>query len=284
VLDALRAEQTRESVPALEADLPAPVADPEREDGRRPVPSLPQAHLPRRFTEGSGWAADMAYEQIHALAAHVVARRGSHGMRVLAITSALAGEGKTTIALALAEKLASAGRRVLVMDLDVHRGTLSQVCNLDEQPGAVETAADRQGPFYAYPTIQAGLSVMPAGQYEHTEAGIPLFSPQLIQGLVVRALENHDVLILDCPPLSPVADTHIIGDIADASVLVVRASATPREVLERAIEDYGREKFFAAVLNCAQPDEIPYFREVYGYYRRRGGRNGRNGRGKKKRR
>ena len=74
-------------------------------------------------------------------------------------------------------------------------------------------------------------------------------------------------MLLDRPPLLPVADTHVIGDAADSAILVVRANRTPREVLKQALKEFGAEKFFAAVLNRAHPYNIPYFREVYGYYR-----------------
>ena len=86
--------------------------------------------------------------------------------------------------------------------------------------------------------------------------------------LVQRALQEFDLVVLDCPPLLPVADTHVIADIADRTVLVVRANSTPKQVVEQALREFDREKLFAAILNRAQPQFIPYFREVYGYYRR----------------
>ena len=60
----------------------------------------------------------------------------------------------------------------------------------------------------------------------------------------------------------------MIGEAVDGAVLVVRAGATPRAILDRALADFKKERIFACVLNRAQPDSIPYFREVYGYYRR----------------
>jgi hypothetical protein len=65
-----------------------------------------------------------------------------------------------------------------------------------------------------------------------------------------------------------VADTHVIADVADNAILVVRANSTPRKILEQALVQFGKDKFFAAILNRARPNDIPYFREVYGYYRR----------------
>ena len=252
---------------ALKASTPA-----ERIHADTParVEEQPLAVFPQDYIKGSSWVANMAYEQIHALATHILARHGDLGMRTLAITSALAGEGKTTVTLALAERLATADKSILVIDLDIHRGTLSQSAHLDQQPGALESsAADRGGPtFHAFQSDMPGVTIMPCGQAAVDEMGVALLSPDRIQRLVARSLDKFDIILLDCPPLTPVADTHIIGEVADASILVVRAGSTPKDVLEQSLTQYGKDKFFAAVLNRARPHEIPYFRDVYGYYRR----------------
>lgn len=257
VADALKAPEI------TTRDLPQTPAEPEAE-----------AIFPQHYMRGRSWVATMAYEQIHALATHILARHGELGMRTLAITSALAGEGKTTVTLALADKLSSSGKRVLVVDLDIHRGTLSRAAHLEEAPGAIESSGNggEMPIFHSFRTDVEGVSIMPTGQVIMDESSIPLLSPERIQRLVARSLEHFDLVLLDCPPLTPVADTHIIGEVADTSILVVRSGSTPRDVLDQAISQYGKDKFFAAVLNRAQPHEIPYFREVYGYYRREPGK------------
>lgn len=237
---------------------------------RRPDTELAGVY-PKHLAKNAGWLSVLAQEQIHALATHVLARHTEQGLRTVAVTSALAGEGKTTLTLALAEKLASANKRVLIIDLDTHRGTLSRAAQLEDMSGAVEASTSRNGsvPFHCYGTDKIGISIMPTGQAVIEGNGdIPLLNPDGILSLCKRAFDSHDIVLLDCPPLAPVADTHVIGEVADAAILVVRAGTTPRDVLDRALEDFGKEKFFAAVLNRARPSNIPYFREVYGYYRR----------------
>jgi len=269
------------------------VASQKPDEERRPAPALPPAApaesastekalanptredrvgiLPRSFRLDT-WASSLAQEQIHALATHVLARHSEQGMKAVALTSALAGEGKTTVTLALAEKLASSGKKILVIDLDTHRGTLSQQAKLDGLPGAIEStnrpaASTEPAGLHVYPTDCAGLFVTPTGRVESQE-GLPLLSPDRIKRMVQLGLENHDLVLLDCPPLLPVADTHVVGEAVDSAILVIRAGSTPQLILTQALEEFGREKFFAAVLNRAQPHMIPYFREVYGYYRR----------------
>lgn len=218
-----------------------------------------------------GWTSQLAQEQIHALAIHILARHAENKLRTLAVTSALAGEGKTTISLALAEKLSQTGKRILIIDLDAHRATLSHEAKLDDAAGAMQSSDPRDPSnldFHVYPTDIPGISIMPAGYPEAGLDGPPLISPVHIGVLVLRAIEEYDLIILDCPPLLPVADTHVIGEVADSALLVVRAGSTPRAIVDEAIDEFGRGKFLGAVLNRALPADIPYFREVYGYYRR----------------
>ncbi|MEM8883559.1 MAG: AAA family ATPase [Planctomycetota bacterium] len=238
---------------------------------QQPTTELRTASYPRHFKQHRGWTANLAQEQIHALATHILARHTEQNLRTLAVTSALAGEGKTTVTLALAEKLAKAGKRILIIDLDAHRATLSHECGLEDAAGALQSSDPRDPTnldYHVYSSDRPGISVMPAGYHEANADGPPLISPVHIGVLVLNAIEDWDIVLLDCPPLLPVADTHVIGEVVDKALMVVRAGSTPREMIDQAIDEFGRDKFLGAVLNRARPQDIPYFREVYGYYRR----------------
>lgn len=239
--------------------------------GRKPAVLEHKGVFPPHIAPGGGWLSGLAHEQIHALATHVLAQHADNGLRTLAVTSALAGEGKTTLSLALSEKLSRSGKRILVIDLDTHRATLSAEAGLQDVEGAVESSEQARADlsFHAYPTDKPNVFIMPVGKIDLShQGGVPLLDPARVQAIVRRALEEFDLVVLDCPPLLPVADTHVIADIADRTVLVVRANSTPKQIVEQALREFDREKLFAAILNRAQPQFIPYFREVYGYYRR----------------
>jgi len=236
-----------------------------------PAEELRRATYPPHFKVHKGWTSRLAQEQIHALATHVLARHTERNLRTLAVTSALAGEGKTTVTLGLAEKLAKAGKRILILDLDAHRATLSHECGLDDAAGALQSSDPRDPTnldFHVYASDVPGISIMPVGYAEAGADGPPIVSPVHVGVLVLRALDEFDIVLLDCPPLLPVADTHVIGEVVDKALLVVRAGSTPRDMIDQAIDEFGRDKFLGAVLNRARPQDIPYFREVYGYYRR----------------
>lgn len=259
------------------------VASPAREGDLVIAYHARRGPLPRRIAP-TGWLATLAHEQVHALATHVLAHHADRGLRTLAITSALAGEGKTTLALALADRLSEARRRILVIDLDMHRATLSIEAGLDGDAGAMESARrDTSKPVaHVYATDRPNVFVMPVGRLglDHRRTGrrgvqgapphlVPLVDPVRVRLLVQRALAQFDFVILDCPPLLPVADTRVIADIADRVLLVVRAHSTPKLLVEQVIRDLDGGKLFGAVLNHAQPEHVPYFMDIYGYYRRR---------------
>jgi Mrp family chromosome partitioning ATPase len=240
--------------------------------GRAPALREHKGVFPNHITPGGGWLSSLAHEQIHALATHVIAHHAEHSLRTLAVTSALAGEGKTTLSLALAEKLSRADKRILVIDLDTHRATLSGEASLEGVEGALESStplANGELRLHAYPTDRPNVFIMPVGKIDLSHVGgVPLMDPPRVQALVQRALQEFDLVVLDCPPLLPVADTHVIAEVADRALLVVRANSTPKQIVEQALKEFDRQKLFAAILNRAQPQFIPYFREVYGYYRR----------------
>jgi len=228
------------------------------------------AVLPERLAKSGSWESTLALEQIHVLATHVLARHAAKTLNSIAVTSALSSEGKTTIALCLARKVAAAGKRVLVVDLDTHRGTLSDEVTLPDARGVMEllTGPETNGDLPVYQSDCAGLFVLPRGRMNGQDA-IPLPQRDRIRSLIGRALQQRfDILVLDCPPLVPVADSFVIRDVVDTAIMVVRANSTPRQVVETAVTEFGTSKFMAAVLNRASPSDIPYFREVYGYYRR----------------
>jgi succinoglycan biosynthesis transport protein ExoP len=239
--------------------------------GAAPEPaSAPrQAILPEHLTTSGSWASTLALEQIHVLATHLLARFGDRPFASIAVTSSLPGEGKTTIALALAQRLVGARRRVVVIDFDLHRRALTSEVRLKDARGVVDLVldADAAAPLPVYPSGCEGLYIAPSGS-RPSQRSLPLPDKARVQAILEKArAQGFDIAIADCPPIVPVADAHVIGEVVDGAVMVVRAHSTPRPVVEQAVNEFGRDRFFAAVLNRASPSRIPYFREVYGYYR-----------------
>ena len=182
--------------------------------------------------------------------------------RMLLVTSALPGEGKTTTTVNLGATLASLGSRVLIVDCDMRRPACHRSAGVENSPGFVQCLTGRvELPEAILPVPGvANLSVIPCGPIPPNPAEV-LSSP--LAGELLRRLRGEfEYVIVDSPPLLSVADARILSTLSDAVVLVVRAYETPYDVVRRA-----RALLYAAgarVLGVALND-VDFRREGYGY-------------------
>jgi len=182
--------------------------------------------------------------------------------RMLLVTSALPGEGKTTTTVNLGATLASLGSRVLIVDCDMRRPACHRSVGVKNSPGFVQCLtgqAELRDTILPVPGV-ANLSVIPCGPVPPNPAEV-LSSP--LAGELLRTLRGEfEYVLLDSPPLLSVADARILSTLSDAVVLVVRAYETPYDVVRRA-----RALLYAAgarILGVALND-VDFRREGYGY-------------------
>lgn len=195
-------------------------------------------------------------------------------IRVLQVTSASPGEGKTTTAANLAVAYADAGRRTLIVCCDLRRPRLHRFFDCPPDPGFTSVLlgqSDLEEAILPAPGTP-GLHVLPAGP-------MPANPAELLRGSrasdLVRQLRNdHDVVILDSPPVLPVADALLLSRQADATLVVATAQQTTRRHLRRALEGLRQvdASLVGAVLNAVPPSEdYGYDVSYYGYDDRRNG-------------
>jgi capsular exopolysaccharide synthesis family protein len=185
--------------------------------------------------------------------------------RTLLFTSAVQGEGKTTVALNTALALAQAGRTVLVIDADLRQARCRHVLGLESQPGLVEYLG---GPKSASPPIQEwkeSLSFLAAG-------GLPsdpseLLGSERMATLLESLTEQYAFVLIDSPPVLPVSDALLLSPAVDATVLVVDAGRTThqqaREACSRLV--YANAHLIGTVLNKVGP-EAPCLGHSYRYH------------------
>jgi succinoglycan biosynthesis transport protein ExoP len=182
--------------------------------------------------------------------------------KIILITSALPGEGKTTMTVNLAAMLASLGSRVAVVDCDMRRPACHRATGVPNEPGFVQCLTGRvelRDAILPVPGV-ANLSVIPCGPIPPNPA--ELLSSPLAGELMRRLRADFDYVILDSPPLLSVADARILSTVSDAVALVVRAYETSYDVVRRArslLYDAG-----ARILGVALND-VDFRREGYGY-------------------
>jgi succinoglycan biosynthesis transport protein ExoP len=171
------------------------------------------------------------------LSATVSTLHKQHPCKLIMVTSALAKEGKSTIAANLASFLAQSGKRVLLVDADLRHPALDHHFQVDNRKGLANIFFEvwTQVELDGQATEIASLRVLPAGILPANAAGI-LQSP-LAQRLLqhFRDISDFDHIIFDTPPLLPVADAQILASYIDATILVGDISKTPRKLFAQAI-------------------------------------------------
>ncbi len=190
--------------------------------------------------------------------------------KTLLVTSAAPSEGKTTVACCLAIAMAQAGDRVLLVDCDLRRPRIHRVFGRGNDGGVTTLLLD-SSEFDAVrlETTIPNLSVLSSGPHAPNPA--ELVSSDRF-GVLLRSLEDrYDRVIIDSPPVAAVTDAAILSKRVDATVLVVRASETSRDLARRALRilnDVGAP-IAGAVLNAVHMEGrrgyYYYYQYSYGY-------------------
>jgi len=203
-------------------------------------------------------------EQYRRLAAVLHDAQGTTGLQVVMVASAVAGEGKTltasNIALTFSE---SYQKRVLLIDGDLRRPTLHSVFRLDTASGLADGLLSTTDTKMLVRQVSTRLAVLPAGRPSSDPmAGL---TSDRMKRLLHEARQAFDWVILDTPPVMLLPDAHLMASMVDGAVLVVRANATPHELVRRAAEAIGRSRILGVVLNRAEPSGQQGHYQYYGY-------------------
>ena len=210
--------------------------------------------------------ASFAAEQYQNLRLKIERLRQTRDLRVIAITSPGASDGKTVTSINLAGALArGAASRVLLIDADLRRPQVARQLRLDEnKPGF----ADLIGSDTV--TLQQAVQPLDAFNVDAIAAGNvsgpihEIFRSERLPQLLSQVRHQYDYVVLDTPPIVPVVDPALLARVVDGMLLIVSANKTPRKLLEEALNELDATKVVGIVFNN---DERP----LYGYdnnYRR----------------
>ncbi|MGH6793971.1 MAG: AAA family ATPase, partial [Methylocella sp.] len=200
--------------------------------------------------------------------------------RVIGLTSALPNEGKSTIASNFAHLLAQAGRRVMLIDCDLRKPTLSQLFAPDAAGGLIQAIAgkiDLNDAVWTEPS--SGLSFLPvpaasASKLLHTDE---ILGSNAMKNLIDRLCERFEYVIVDLSPLLPVIDARAASNFIDSYVFVVEWGRTNRDIAERLLAETPEihDRLLGVILNSADMRKMaryegyasPYnYRKYYGRY------------------
>jgi capsular exopolysaccharide synthesis family protein len=191
-------------------------------------------------------------------------------LRMIAVSSPAAGEGKTTTAVNLAATLSqSPDVRVLLVDTDLRRPCVATLLGLNPAAAGPGLAGAMQDPRLELPAVVRatafGLSVLPAGPAP-LHAYHVLESPRLGR-LLDEARASYDYVILDTPPLLLVPDCRLLVQSVDGFVIVVAAGRTPRKLLGETLAAMEPGKIVGIAFNGDQRPLSGYYKGYYaGYY------------------
>jgi non-specific protein-tyrosine kinase len=185
----------------------------------------------------------------------------------VAVTSAVPGEGKTTVCANLGRSMALAGKRVVVADLDIRNPDAHAQFGCTNDVGIVDVLEDRCTVTDALRYVEldgpagragAGLYFLPRGRA--TEHPTEILGSSKLPRLLATLADQADVVLVDTAPVLPVADTLVIGRYVAGAILVVEERSTPVPTVERAKAALIRNqtRLLGVVLNRSEDVRFGY--------------------------
>jgi capsular exopolysaccharide synthesis family protein len=151
--------------------------------------------------------------------------------KTLILTSTLKGEGKSTTDANLAVAIADSGRRTLLMDCDLRKGTIAGMFSLPQSKGVIDVISGGAEIDSAIKNIKvSNLSIMPSGG--SNERPSELLDSPAMTALIKKLKERYDYIIIDSPPIINMPDASVMSRLADAVIVVIQAGrAKKRDVM-----------------------------------------------------
>ena len=191
----------------------------------------------------------LAAEQYRQLRTRLAHAESAHALRSVLITSPQKGEGKSitasNLALTMAQELQ---RHVVLVEADLRKPSLQQLFGLPAGPGLAEYlsgAAELKDVMKFLPVHN--LTVIAAGSAPGNPA--ELLGSTAMRRLLDQLRTRFDRVILDTPPVLPLADVAVLAPMVDGALLVVRAGVTPKPAIENALRGFDSSRLIGIVLN-----------------------------------
>jgi len=203
-------------------------------------------------------------EKFRVLATRLANIRRNTGLQVIQITSSIIGEGKTLVSANLAATLARrSGQSVLLIEGDLRKPAVCPVLGLTSSHGIGEwwNQADASIIPFLRRINNTQLCLLPAGTTPHP---VSVLQSGRMNDLMAQFRIWFDWVIVDTPPLLPMADSNLWARLVDGTLLVIREGVAPRRALQRAMESMDAPKLVGVVLNDADDfDRVDYYDQYY---------------------
>jgi capsular exopolysaccharide synthesis family protein len=205
-------------------------------------------------------------ESLRSLRTGLILSGVGHKLKVLAISSALPGEGKSYLVYNLGIAFAATGQKVLIIDADLRRSRQHSLFRVAREDGLADVLAGLKslGDTVVPHPAEPNLSLLPAGR--HSPLASELLGSDELGKVIEAARKQFDLVLLDTAPVLPVADAIIVGTYCDGLIGVLRAGRTSRKALRRFVQNLTRNRIhiLGMVIEAVDMSATEY-RSVYGY-------------------
>jgi len=193
--------------------------------------------------------------------------------RVIMVTSALPGEGKTFIATNLAASIALGfNEHVLLVDCDFRRPCVHKMLGVPLAIGLYEHLTGKVPlPDVIIKTGYGKLSVIPAGSPSHNPS--ELIASQMMRDFLEDVRNRYDdrYIVIDATPAQVTAEANVLSQYVDGIIFVIMAERAPRDAIQRSIDNLGKDKILGLVFNGYKQSYRQYRRYYKKYYKEYGG-------------
>lgn len=188
---------------------------------------------------------------------------------IIGISSAMAGEGKSLTSVNLAYSLAQLDQRVLLVDCDMRRPSISAKLTIKKNPGLsnyLTRHVDKDQVLQEYSTEECSFNVISAGRTPPNP--LELLSSPRMDNILNHFRSSFDYIILDLPPVGEVSDALVLGKQVDGFLLVVRQNYCNSNALSAAVDQFHfvESRVLGIVLNCSNETSGRYKKYYRGYY------------------
>lgn len=193
--------------------------------------------------------------------------QGQKACKKILVTSSISGEGKSFISLNLAASLASAGQKVILINLDIRKPKLHEYLNLSNNKGIVNYLIGQgKASDFVQLTSEPNLSFVASGPIPPNPA--ELLSSNKLQEFIKELENDYQYILIDCSPNGLVTDAQLAAPLVDATIFIVRHEYTPQRAMLPLSNLYDEKKFpsLTVIYNGVKGNASYGYGYGYGYY------------------
>jgi len=268
IFEALQQAKSETVTPATATEVATPSPIPASSDAPRDVYSIPDLEqvaafsirtLPEHRLVVMTDEHSLAAEKVRVLSTRLRNLQQRRQIKKVLITSSISGEGKSVISANLALTLAMRGRKkTLLIGGDLRRPSVGKLFGISEVPGLTEWWRGGGSICDHFRQVEGlPLWLLPAG--DGLEQPLEILQSERFSKLMTQVGQWFDSVIVDSPPLSPMADSGVWMNLVDGVLLVVRTGRTPKKIVRKAVDLVEKAKLLGIVVNGAAETQQPYY-------------------------